>query len=422
MGAYRSLHRSPEGTVMTLTPSDFTADARVRTAVAHATECVRTQPPSDLKDDAGHAYVDLVLEGGGVLGIALVGYTYVLEQAGLRFRAIAGTSAGAINALLLAACGRPHEARSEHVLAALAAMPLGSFLDGDADARDFSRALSRRAGSVKLFWKGAQVLDNLREDLGLHPGIQFATWLEERLAEHGVRSLAELETRIAIDKSGPHRLRTERRDVDVSSLDGELAIVAADATFHRKVVLPRMADQYYDHPARVNPARFVRASMAVPLFFAPARSDRSPEPTVCRQSLLVDGGVLYNFPIGIFHRHDCVPAAPTFGVKLELDRFAPIETPLHMVSAIFDTARSGLQEDFLLDNPDYRHLVANIDTGDAHYWLDFELSADAKHDLFVRGAQRAAAFLGDFDWEGYKEVRRLKAEVRRASPERKSLY
>ena len=39
---------------------------------------------SDVEDDAGFQYVDLVQEGGGVLGIDLVGYTYVLEKAGLR--------------------------------------------------------------------------------------------------------------------------------------------------------------------------------------------------------------------------------------------------------------------------------------------------------------------------------------------------
>ena len=31
-------------------------------------------------DKSGNYYVDLVQEGGGVLGIALVGYTYILEQ------------------------------------------------------------------------------------------------------------------------------------------------------------------------------------------------------------------------------------------------------------------------------------------------------------------------------------------------------
>ncbi len=41
--------------------------------------------------------------GGGLLGIAHVGFVYILEEAGMRFRGIGGTSAGAINAMLIAA-------------------------------------------------------------------------------------------------------------------------------------------------------------------------------------------------------------------------------------------------------------------------------------------------------------------------------
>src|SRR2546426_3096125 len=47
--------------------------------------------------------VDLVCEGGGVKGIALVGAVAVLEERGFQFQNLAGTSAGAIVATLLAA-------------------------------------------------------------------------------------------------------------------------------------------------------------------------------------------------------------------------------------------------------------------------------------------------------------------------------
>ena len=60
---------------------------------------------SDLEDDEGHQYVNLVQEGGGMLGIALVGYTYILEIMGIRFWRLAGTSAGAINSVMLASIG-----------------------------------------------------------------------------------------------------------------------------------------------------------------------------------------------------------------------------------------------------------------------------------------------------------------------------
>src|SRR3954468_3936707 len=60
---------------------------------------------SDVIDDEGHQYVNLVQKGGGVLGIALVGYTYILEQMNIRFIRLAGTSAGAINTALMAVGG-----------------------------------------------------------------------------------------------------------------------------------------------------------------------------------------------------------------------------------------------------------------------------------------------------------------------------
>ena len=48
-------------------------------------------------------FADLVLEGGGVKGIALVGAISVLEERGYQFRRVAGTSAGAIVGSLVAA-------------------------------------------------------------------------------------------------------------------------------------------------------------------------------------------------------------------------------------------------------------------------------------------------------------------------------
>lgn len=41
--------------------------------------------------------------GGGVLGIAHVGFVRMLEAAGIRFLGVGGASAGAINAVLIAA-------------------------------------------------------------------------------------------------------------------------------------------------------------------------------------------------------------------------------------------------------------------------------------------------------------------------------
>ena len=66
--------------------------------------------------------------------------------------------------------------------------------------------------------------------------------------------------------------------------------------------------------------------------------------------------------------------------------------------------------DFIRRNPDYRRLVAYIDTGE-HGWLDFDMQEEAKVDLFLGGARGAAGFLCAFDWTEYKEVRRREKEL-----------
>src|SRR5215471_3722300 len=56
---------------------------------------------------------DLVLEGGGVKGIGLAGAVLALDEAGYRFQRVAGTSAGAIAAALIAALSKAGRSLSE---------------------------------------------------------------------------------------------------------------------------------------------------------------------------------------------------------------------------------------------------------------------------------------------------------------------
>lgn len=404
--------------------SDVTAfTSAVSESVATAI-ALRGREYSDLVDAAGHQYVDLVMEGGGVLGIALTGYTYVLEQAGIRFLGIGGTSAGSINALMIAALGAPEEAKSEKLLAALADMPMADFIDGDGDARDFSRAMVERARMTKLLFKAAQVMDNLKEDLGLNPGTAFTAWLTQALEHAGIRTNADLLARL---RTAPTGLR--RRDgapLAASETCGTLAMVAADVTTETKVDFPRMAELYFADPEAVPPACFARASMSIPLFFHPFRVE-CPRTEAARKSWrelagyegeipehvhFIDGGIMSNFPINLFHEPYRVPTAPTFGAKIGIDRSAPqaITSPKQLLAAIFNAARHTLDYDFIVQNPDYRHLVAMIDTGD-HNWLDFSMKLEDKVDLFRRGAQEAERFLTGFDWAAYKKVRRDLADA-----------
>ncbi len=76
-------------------------------------ENISSKEFSDLLDHEGNQYIEFVQEGGGVWGSALVGYLYGLEIFGIRFLKVAGTSAGAINTMLIAACKTKEEPKSE---------------------------------------------------------------------------------------------------------------------------------------------------------------------------------------------------------------------------------------------------------------------------------------------------------------------
>ncbi len=372
---------------------------------------------SDVVDDEGNQYVDIVMEGGGVLGIALVGYTYALESVGIRFLGIGGTSAGAINALLLAAVDSPDNLKSEKILQILADLEMFSFVDGDNDATDFIRSMVEGAGWFKMGWKGMQVMDNLFEDFGLCPGDTFLGWLAKQLADAGIRTLADLEKRI---KDIPALHTRDGKKITLKEADPKLALVCADISTETKVVFPEMVSLYFKNPKKINPARFVRASMSIPGFFHPYRVPGIPKGAEAarrwkelagykgrlpKEVYFVDGGIMSNFPINLFHVKG-VPMSPTLGVKLGTDRTAPhkIEKPPQMLGAMFNSARHCADYDFILQNPDYKYLVAYIDTG-KHNWLNFFMKGKDKIDLFARGVNEAIRFLKTFDWDAYKKIR-----------------
>ena len=399
---------------------------------------------SDALDAAGRQYVDLVMEGGGVLGIALAGYIYLLEQAGLRFAALGGASAGSITALVLAALDEPSAAKADRLVEVVANIPMASFMDGkderDDDAPDFINTMLQRPGLAKGLWKAMQILDNLDEMQGLNRGDRFHEWLTDVLAQSGIRTTRALRQRMAATPLGWH-LRPGSLHA-ASQLDGQptlpaldptkdyLCIVTADIATETKVELPRMAALYWDDAGAVNPADYARCSMSIPVFFQPyrvplkirddahrklwcelagmdnrdmdpARVPPFPPPEAC----FIDGGVLSNFPIDAFHNTRKVPTRPTLGVKLQWDDRSHTITKLtKLVTQTFNSSRHCLDYEFLRKNPDFKQLVAYIDTAD-HDWLDFEMNDAGKLDLFTRGAETARAFLAGFDWNKYKETR-----------------
>lgn len=400
-----------------MTHAEFTELPAILSIRRSLQEKIEDKQFSDIVDNAGHQYVDLVMEGGGVLGIALTGYVHILEEMGIRFLSLGGASAGSINALLMAAAGEVGVAKTTFILDKLTNKNLFDFVDGDGNAKDFVNVIIKNKRWPAWVWKGLQVIRNFRRDYGLNPGDDFLHWLKDILERQNIYTSKDLQGLMHRMPEGIRHRITDRS----YKPDHKLALVASDVTTGTKVEFPAMADLYWEKPDEVHPALFVRASMSIPLFFHPLRIENIPssaerqerwydcvryEGEIPNEVLFIDGGVMSNFPIDIFHDHKTIPSHPTFGIKLGIDRnrFNRNSDVLQLIGSIFDSARLVHDFDFILRNPDYKHLVSSIKT-DGHNWLNFNISDAEKKDLFIRGAECASAFLRDFDWAEYKKIR-----------------
>ncbi|AZA84654.1 patatin [Chryseobacterium lactis] len=189
---------------------------------------------SDLLDEYGHQYVEFVQEGGGVWGSALVGYLYGLEIFGVRFLKVAGTSAGAINTMLIAACRTKEEAKSDVIKDILFKWDFSDFMDGKTYVKTTLHAMLNNknffkinailavifivilvsipfavpAGTILnaklmflvpvvpaviLFFCIKKLYNNFRKaDSGLNPGDKFLGAMKNALDGFGVKTVANL--------------------------------------------------------------------------------------------------------------------------------------------------------------------------------------------------------------------------------------
>jgi NTE family protein len=224
----------------------------------------------------------------------------------------------------------------------------------------------------------------------------------------------------------------KRKAVFTDKPEEMLKIVAADITTETKAIFPLMAKLYWENPDKVHPADYVRASMSIPIFFYPYKVGPVPEKNkdgkpirqdwiecakyrgdTPKECYFVDGGVISNFPINLFHDPKRTPRMPTFGARLSADRnINPVDNPLSLINTVFAAARHSLDFDFLSQNPDYEKVVTRIDTGN-HNWLNFALSNEDMYDLFRLGAEAAYEFLRNFRWDDYRNIRESMKEAQK---------
>lgn len=477
-------------------------------------------------------WVHFVQEGGGTLGIALVGYAFVLEYVGIRFLRLAGTSAGAINTIFLAAIGKKDDPKTPELYDMMTdpkRFNMKSFVDASTSfVRWLLFSLGKGIGMFNNLLTGFIALLLLvliplplishigtegktvyyfslfiflglcvliaillfrfsKYNFGINPGEQFTLFLKEELLRFGVTTRADLDKKakgrgdFEVEKTGLNasqktfstiarlhpvlkengfnensnlpeptlslsfRPGVEYAHEENQSIEDEYkrivydySFVSTDISNKSKVVLPEDTDLYFDQVDTVNPAEFIRASMAIPIFFEPQFFPEKPEkgkqhavisPT-CKKKwaekkgieerdladtgVLIDGGSLSNFPINLFHNPGIKHARlPIMGVRIQDEEPVEDYKPAKRMSfgsyagSIINTLRSNEDSSFLGANPFYkRFCIQDIEAYNANVnWLNFDLTKKQKDRLFIEGVKAAIKYLKGFNWEEYKRKR-----------------
>ncbi|MFP1152604.1 phospholipase [Mycobacterium sherrisii] len=318
---------------------------------------------------------DLVLSGGGVKFIGLVGAIVALMNAGYSFPRVSGVSAGSVVGAILAAASKGDQLSSQEVKDLALSAPLRKWRD------------SGRVPLLGAAW-------GLVRDTSMFRGDAAYDWIRSELKNLGVTHFGDL---VMDENSLPEGRRHK------------LVVTVADVTAAQLVRLPWDYRRLYGlDPDDQLVADAVRASMAIPFFYPPVKLTGGTGAT----SVLVDGGVLSNFPIDTFDRFDGKPPRwPTFGITV-LPRlnegFSAVMPALKPLRLFEQTALLESLLTTMLTGHDQTHLnqpwvaaraiaVESTDVG----VLDFDIGIDRLEALYEKGHQAAQEFLATWNWSAY---------------------
>jgi NTE family protein len=307
----------------TLTVDEFTKHPEVQECIQRLkTKFTNTNPliVSDALDEQGHQYVNLVQKGGGVLGVALVGYTYILELMGIRFLRLAGTSAGAINTALMTVIGDKQTAKSTVILKAICDLNFFKLVDGHPAAqwiiknfithKDFTIKIKRKfswmvrilaillLGDIVLLglehkihflsvftrifyvltgfyillfacagFYIARLMTRLKNSgFGINPGDYFYDWIRDQLTANGVVTVSDLTTKAG---TVPKLHLRVPHPQDTDGLIGDVTFITSELVTQNKIQFPEMCYLFRNKKDidSLKPAGFIRASMSIPVFF-----------------------------------------------------------------------------------------------------------------------------------------------------------
>jgi NTE family protein len=288
-------------------------------------------------------YIDAVFSGGGIKGFALIGAYEAIEQKGIQLKRVAGTSAGAIISALIVA-----GYKSSEIAQIVGAVKLSDFLDE-------RKALIPIPFAKWLF---------LYKRLGLYRGDALEKWLQEILSARGISTFGDLPP-------------------------GSLRLVASDLTTGTLIVLPEDLRKYGINPDTFSVARAVRMSCSLPYFFEPVKLR---PPTGC--SLIVDGGVLSNFPIWLFDNGTSRQDRPVLGIKLSANTnkqpVNKIDNAITLFSSLFETMMKAHDLRYISRKREKNIVFIPVEGG---LTTEFGIGEPQKEALIKQGREKTEQFL-----------------------------
>ncbi|GIN55759.1 hypothetical protein J8TS2_00780 [Lederbergia ruris] len=287
--------------------------------------------------------VDGVFSGGGIKGFALLGAYEVLEEKGISFNRLAGTSAGAIMAAFIAA-----GYTSKEILKIMHETKISVFLDQKKTFIPFP--ISKW---LCLYWR-----------MGLYQGKALEEWIREKLADKGVYTFSDLPK-------------------------GKLKLIASDLSAGKLLVLPDDLEGLGIPKETFPIARAVRMSCGLPFFFEPVKLR-----SLSGKSIIVDGGVLSNFPIWLFDEDKGKKKRPIIGIKLsykaEEQPKREIKNALSLFEALFSTMKDVHDARYISRRHEKNIIFIPLEDG---LTTEFTLSGQKKDALIETGRMRAKEFL-----------------------------
>lgn len=286
-----------------------------------------------------------VFEGGGIRGLALAGAAAAVMDNGYSFDRVAGTSAGALVASLIAAGYTSSELRlgvAETIWPRLLDHTPGAGIPG----------FGRHVAFLRF--------------LGIYRGAELEQVWRDLLAQKGVRYFGDLP-------------------------EGKLRMISVDLTHETGVVIPDGLAEYGVDPKAFSIAHAVRMSSAVPFLFQPVKLRHRRTGHV---SLLADGSLGSKFPVELVSQRGDERVFGFRPIDVSPDHaHNDIRGPATLAAAVMKTGMSARET---LPRGRFTQ-VSQILVPTERQSMDFDLTEQQALGMFDRGYEAGETALASLD-------------------------